>query len=93
VGAKHADEQEWMRASASIDATAKIYGFKVDQVHTETYKMLGGLHRSEQIQKAMQAGLNNAEDIDDNLAQFLGDPAHMLGEDLNRKRIGQKSNF
>ena len=38
-------ESSWLRASASLDASAKIYGFRVDQVHTETYKVLGGLAR------------------------------------------------
>ena len=38
-------ESSWLRASASLDASAKIYGFRVDQVHTETYKVLSGLHR------------------------------------------------
>ena len=40
-------ESSWLRASASLDASAKIYGFRVDMVHTETYKVLGGLHRQE----------------------------------------------
>ena len=38
-------ESSWLRASASLDASAKIYGFRVDSVHTETYKVLGGLSR------------------------------------------------
>jgi len=42
---KRADESSWLRASASLDASAKIYGFRVDQVHTETYKVLGALSR------------------------------------------------
>jgi len=41
---KH-NESSWLRASASLDASAKIYGYRVDQVHQETYKVLGGLHR------------------------------------------------
>jgi len=35
----------WLKASAGLDASAKIYGFRVDMVHQETYKVLGGLHR------------------------------------------------
>ncbi len=42
--AKH-NESSWLRASASLDASAKIFGFRVDQVHQETYKVLSGLHR------------------------------------------------
>ncbi len=40
-------EMSWFKASAGLDASAKIYGFRVDQVHSETYKVLGGLHRSD----------------------------------------------
>ena len=40
------EESAWQRASASLDATAKIYGYRVDSVHTETFKFLGGLNRN-----------------------------------------------
>lgn len=41
------EDNSWQKASASLDATAKIYGYRVDSVHTETYKFLGGLSRNE----------------------------------------------
>ena len=40
------EESAWQKASASLDASAKIYGFRVDSVHTETFKFLGGLNRN-----------------------------------------------
>lgn len=40
-------EMSWLKASAGLDASAKIYGYRVDQVHQETYKVLGGLARQE----------------------------------------------
>jgi len=40
-------ENDWQKASATIDATAKIYGYRVDSVHSETFKFLGGLNRTE----------------------------------------------
>jgi hypothetical protein len=40
------EESAWQKASASLDATAKIYGYRVDSVHTETFKFLGGLNRN-----------------------------------------------
>ena len=33
-------------ASATLDASVKIYGYRVDAVHTEAYAVLGGLTRS-----------------------------------------------
>ena len=41
-------EASWQKASASLDASAKIYGYRVDSVHTETFKFLGGLNRADQ---------------------------------------------
>ena len=41
------EETYWQKASASLDASAKIYGFRVDSVHTETFRFLGGLSRNE----------------------------------------------
>ena len=41
------EETSWQKASASLDASAKIYGFRVDSVHSETFKFLGGLSRAD----------------------------------------------
>jgi hypothetical protein len=40
------EESAWQKASASLDATAKIYGYRVDSVHTDLFKFLGGLNRN-----------------------------------------------
>lgn len=40
---KHTNFQ---RASVTLDAGVKIYSYRVDSVHTETFKMLGGLGRA-----------------------------------------------
>lgn len=44
---KRNQETSWHKASASLDASAKIYGYRVDSVHSETYKILGGLTRAD----------------------------------------------
>lgn len=36
----------WQRASVTLDAGVKIYSYRVDSVHTETFKILGGLGRA-----------------------------------------------
>ena len=51
------EETSWQKASASLDASAKIYGFRVDSVHSETFKILGGLNRNEK---------NDNEDLSEN---------------------------
>ena len=53
------EETSWQKASASLDASAKIYGFRVDSVHSETFKILGGLNRNERFD-------NNDDNISEN---------------------------
>lgn len=38
-------ENTWGRTGEALGAGAKIYGYRVDNVHMETYRILGGLHR------------------------------------------------
>lgn len=45
------EDSSWQRVSATLDASAKIYGYRVDSVHTEMFKFLGGLNRSEFIEE------------------------------------------
>lgn len=42
---QHQGENSWGRTGEALGAGAKIYGFRVDNIHMETYKMLGGLNR------------------------------------------------
>ena len=55
------EESAWQRASASLDVSAKVYGYRVDSVHSETYKFLGGLNRN----KKEENKENNEEEIND----------------------------
>ena len=56
------EESAWQKASASLDATAKIYGFRVDSVHSETFKFLGGLNRNK---KEFNLNNDNNDDAQD----------------------------
>jgi condensin complex subunit 2 len=47
-------------ASAAIDACAKIYSIRVDSVHVDAYKVLGGLSRTE-LKEAEQDEENQGE--------------------------------
>ncbi|EAS02428.3 condensin complex subunit 2 (macronuclear) [Tetrahymena thermophila SB210] len=44
-------EASWQKLSSSIDSGSKIYGYRVDSLHQESFKMLSGLIRSEFINK------------------------------------------
>ena len=40
-------ESKWMRTGEALGAGAKIYGFRVDNVHNDAYKMMGSLARNQ----------------------------------------------
>ena len=46
-------DSSWKKLSQTLDAGAKIYGFRVDSVHNETYKVLGGLNRTELVEGSL----------------------------------------
>lgn len=74
----------WQRYSSGIDSCAKIYGFCVDFVYSEAFKVLGGVNRSnivedseepeEKKKKRSNAGVatleRNAESITTNKFEF-----------------------
>ena len=43
--AQNADKK-WINTGEAIKASAQVYGFRVDNVHSETYRMLNGIHRN-----------------------------------------------
>ena len=38
-------DKKWVRTGEAIDAGAKVYGFRVDNVHSTAYRMLNGMAR------------------------------------------------
>ena len=40
-------DRSWKKLSSALEAGAKIYGYRVDSVHSETFKILGGLTRTD----------------------------------------------
>lgn len=42
------DQTNFQKASCTLDAGVKIYSYRVDSVHNETFKVLGGLNRTSQ---------------------------------------------
>lgn len=37
----------WKRLSSTLDAGAKVYGYRVDSLHSDTYRIRSGLNRSD----------------------------------------------
>ena len=69
------EESAWQKASASLDASAKIYGYRVDSVHSDTFKFLGGLNRTE-----------NKDDNHDNVKNF----AEKIKNENMQKKVNYK---
>ncbi|XVF03803.1 hypothetical protein REPUB_Repub05bG0024400 [Reevesia pubescens] len=44
-------ETNFQKASCTLEAGVKIYSFRVDALHTDAYKVLGGIHRAGQDDK------------------------------------------
>jgi hypothetical protein len=57
-------DNSWGRTGEALGAGAKIYGFRVDNVHMETYRILGGLHRH---------GMSNEEELEALLPKVEGE--------------------
>jgi hypothetical protein len=47
IGADYSKESMWQKYSAGVDSTTSIYGYCVDHVYSETYKMSKTLSRKE----------------------------------------------
>ncbi|KAH9298186.1 hypothetical protein KI387_029868, partial [Taxus chinensis] len=46
-------ETNFQKASCTLEAGVKIYSYRVDSVHSEAYKVLGGLNRASAIDKQL----------------------------------------
>ena len=42
---------DWKNISTTLNAGARIYGYRVDQAHQAVFKILGGLTRADLISK------------------------------------------
>ena len=58
-------ENQWKIISSTVDAQSKIYAFRVDSVHHETFKILGGLIRTD-LDKQNQENLQENEEDKNN---------------------------
>ena len=60
------EESAWQKASASLDVSAKIYGYRVDSVHSETFKFLGGLNRNKKEEEEKEEKKEEEKENEDN---------------------------
>lgn len=59
---KSSDMDNFQAASCALDASAKIYAYRVDSVHSDTLKLAGGVGKSVEEQEKENRGGNDMED-------------------------------
>ncbi|WVZ70230.1 hypothetical protein U9M48_018910 [Paspalum notatum var. saurae] len=65
AGDEEDDETNFQKASCTLEAGVKIYSLRVDSVHSEAYKVLGGINRAGRGEEAGLEGGNNVEPTQD----------------------------
>ena len=68
---KNSDMDNFQAASCALDASAKIYAYRVDSVHSDTLKLAGGVGKTAEESK---------EDKNDVSFAFL---FHLMGSELH----------
>jgi condensin complex subunit 2 len=58
------DCAQWSKYSTTLEAASKIWGYRVESLHTDMFKFLGGLHRTEH--KEEEEGGKKKRSGDDN---------------------------
>ncbi|KAL6884596.1 hypothetical protein ACP4OV_010532 [Aristida adscensionis] len=61
AGEEEDDETNFQKASCTLEAGVKIYSLRVDSVHSEAYKVLGGINRAGRGEEADLEDCSNAE--------------------------------
>ncbi|KZC04208.1 PREDICTED: condensin complex subunit 2-like [Dufourea novaeangliae] len=72
-------------ASTSLDVSTKIYGFRVDGVHMELLKMMGGLDKNNEI-----PGGNDTEPMDSQERNEVGQVQEQLKKKKKKKKNKQR---
>ncbi|KAJ1283725.1 hypothetical protein BS78_03G148400 [Paspalum vaginatum] len=65
AGEEEDDETNFQKASCTLEAGVKIYSLRVDSVHSEAYKVLGGINRAGRGEEAGFEGGSNVEPTQD----------------------------
>jgi condensin complex subunit 2 len=73
-------------ASCTLDASVKIYSYRVDSVHNETYKVLGGLSRADGTKR------KNSEEEEDGEQQENGETTGEASQKKTTRRAKHGTN-
>ena len=74
-------DKKWINTGEAIGAGAQVYGFRVDNVHSETYRMLSGITRNVRSGE-QEIVLEGVHDRDEDVR----DSAHDSTEDNKKRR-------
>ena len=73
------EDKKWIRSGQVVDTGAKVYGFRVDNVNNETYRMWNGM-------------LRNMEDIDEQEGEESAEESKQQMYDEDGNPIAQDPN-
>ncbi|KRX04476.1 hypothetical protein PPERSA_06029 [Pseudocohnilembus persalinus] len=62
-------ESGWKKISSTLGVAAKIYGYRVDQVHNQTYQVLGGINRTDLNQNEIEQQEDQQQRENENIDQ------------------------
>jgi condensin complex subunit 2 len=57
------DDTNFTKASCTLDASVKIYGYRVDDVHLTSYKVLANLNRSDNNKKPREGTADQSVEL------------------------------
>ena len=81
------DDKKWIRSGQVVDTGAKVYGYRVDNVHNETYRMWNGMQRN----AGRHSGdIEVIQEEDDEEASFIdadGNPVAHANEKKKKKAL------
>ena len=73
--------KKWIKSGQVVDTGAKVYGYRVDNVHNETYRMWNGMLRN----AALEDGAIAEEDEDEEVSQVDANGNPINEEELKKR--------
>ena len=84
-------DKKWIRTGEAIDAGAKVYGFRVDNVHHTAYKMLNVMSRNVSDQLGVIKEDEESEEVEDEEEKKQGKKKKAIRKHIDNNFSGEKT--
>ena len=81
------EESSWQKASASLDVSAKVYGYRVDSVHSDTFRFLGGLNRNKKDDNQKEEEIPDDQSQDNKKKAKINRGQNTLEQNINKLNL------